>query len=295
MKWAEISVTCPVASEDAVVECMNRHGCSGCASKPAQDTWDVVVVQGWLPLDGGLQERLQALREELTGVGACGLATPQDFSVREVEDTGWLDEWRKYHRPHAVGRRLWIAPLTDATKPPEGRIPVMIDPGMAFGTGSHPTTRLTLTYLDRLLQPGQTVADVGTGSGILAIAAAKLGASVVYASECDALPRQVAADNARRNRVAERVRIMGPQEFEGLCPPCDLVLCNIIAETIAELAPTLARILAPDGFLVCSGIVAERLTMALHALRNQRLMPIEIASEDVWRTVLLRNLRGPSS
>jgi len=294
MRWTEIAVSCPVETEEAVTERLRDYGCAGTASESrTEGDRTIFTVRGWLPANVG-EHRLTALREALRALASFGLPAVESVAIREVDDTGWLDEWRKYHFPRPVGRRLRIVPSSDAIVGDSPRTDVVIEPGMAFGTGSHPTTLLTLQYVDRLVRRGMTVADVGTGSGILAIAAAALGASAVNASESDAMPRTIAERNVLANHLRDRVTVMDPVAFERACPPCDLVLCNIIAETIAQLAPLLSCILKPGGLIVCSGIVAERLSIVTRSLAAQGLELVEISSLEVWRTVLARKPRQPA-
>lgn len=285
MKWLEVEITCAPESEEAVAWLLGQVGCPGSAIH-RDDQTGLARVVGWLSPTDENSRKVNWLRDECERLATNGLPAPVAVNSRLVDDETWLSEWRKLQTPRDVGRRLRILPDRDETLASAGRVNVLIEPGMAFGTGSHPTTRMTLEYLERLVRPGYRVADVGTGSGILAIAALKLGASEVWASECDALPRQIAHENAVANDVADRVHILAPDAFDRHCPSCELVLCNIIAETIIALTPTLGHITKPNGHLVCSGIVSDHLFRVAEALRRVDLSLIEIASDGVWRTVL---------
>lgn len=293
MEWTELAVICLPESEEAVCEILRTATGCGVSIEAADSAGgSMSIVRTWLASTEATEALLDSVRERLAALPEAGLPPISDFTVSTADDSCWLAAWRAHHRRMDIGRRLCIVP-----EPPNGldvgdRQVVFIEPGMAFGTGSHPTTRLTLEYLERLLRPGDRVADVGTGSGILAISAAKLGAAEVWASECDSLPRQIAAENVCRNGVADRVHVLDPDRFETECPPCDLVLCNILAETIAQLSELLVRVAREDGLLVCSGIVAEKLSLVTEALRARRVVPLEIASEGVWRTVLLQRTGG---
>lgn len=287
MRWLELTVRCPEPFEEIAVAALRGLGCSGTATElaPAISPHEC-VVRGWLPLDLAPADPCRCLQEHIAEGVPSDVLAATEIAARETEDVDWLAEWRKHHKPIRVGRRLLILPEGDADYSTGQRVALVIEPGMAFGTGSHPTTRLMLEYVDRLCRREHTVADVGTGSGILAIACAKLGAKTVYASESDALPRKIARENAARNSVDSVVQVWTPEEFEQCCPPCDLVLCNIIAETIIQLAPMLMRITRPGGHLVCSGIVADRLASVCTALREAGLEILETAAEEVWRAVL---------
>jgi len=290
MEWLEIALRCPASVQEAVEWVLNDLGAVGTAAEArvGDNGW---LVKAWFPADTHPEPMLTRLRDRLSRMPEYGLPGTDNIQAAVVSDEQWLDAWRKHHRAREIGRRLRILPEAAPEPTYTERVCVVIEPGMAFGTGSHPTTRLTLEYLERLVRPGDMVADVGTGSGILAISAAKLGARTVWASECDSLPREVALRNAEANGVTDRVVVLDPDRFAAQCPPCDLVLCNIIAETILELSGLLSRIVRPGGWLVCSGIVGEKLPPVLTALARHGLAGMEIASDDVWRTALARRFR----
>jgi ribosomal protein L11 methyltransferase len=177
--------------------------------------------------------------------------------VEEVREELWSESWKKHFHPLRIGR-LWVVPpwIEDAT--PVGCLRIVLDPGMAFGTGSHATTSLCLAALDRLLEarPGTSVFDVGTGSGILAIAAAKLGARRILATDDDPVAVRIAAENAAGNGVATAIEICAA----GREPPgrFDIVIANILANTLVELAPFLRERMAPGGTLLLSGLLAAQ-------------------------------------
>ncbi|MBM3494956.1 MAG: 50S ribosomal protein L11 methyltransferase [Armatimonadetes bacterium] len=283
MRWAEICVTAPKDASEAVAQALFDAGCTGVSSVGTSQDRSL----GWLAVNDTLEARLLALRERLDGLQEHGFPGAAHISVRHVDDVRWLDEWRKYHRAMTVGKRLLICPSWEVPMLTTDRAVVLLDPGMAFGTGSHPTTKLCLEALNETVTPGMVVADVGTGSGILAIAAVKLGAAHAYASEIDLLPRRIAAENVERNGIAASVTVMTPDELADLQPVCDLVVCNIIAETIAELADLLASLVRPNGgVLIASGIVEERLSLATEALARSGMLVREVRSDDVWRAVI---------
>jgi ribosomal protein L11 methyltransferase len=176
--------------------------------------------------------------------------------VAEVPDADWGEEWKKSFAPLDVGR-VRVRPSWIDTPPPPGAVEVVLDPGMAFGTGSHPTTSLCLAALSDLLaaRPGAAVLDVGTGSGLLAIAARKLGAGRVAGNDNDPVAVRVARENADRNG-AEVELVEAP--LSGIAGAFDVVLANILANTLVELAPEIAAKLAPGGVVLLSGILAPQ-------------------------------------
>lgn len=188
-------------------------------------------------------------------LAALGLPQLPEHRFRILEDREWTREWLKDFKPMRFGKRLWIVPSAHA--PPEpAAVNVRLDPGLAFGTGTHPTTRLCLEWLDRAELAGREVIDYGCGSGILAVAAAKLGARTVRAVDTDPQALTATRRNARGNRVAGRIRTFAPETLPPA--PADVLIANILAGPLVALAPRFARLLKPGGQLVLSGILAEQ-------------------------------------
>jgi ribosomal protein L11 methyltransferase len=198
-----------------------------------------------------------------------------------------------------VGRRTVIVPSWREYAPQPGEIIVSLDPGMAFGTGLHPTTRLCLVELEERLVPGMRVLDLGTGSGILAIAAARLGAGTVLALDTDRVAAEVALANVAANGVANVVQVgQGTLTHPDatlqplLARPWDLVVANIIAQVLVDLAGPLADAVAPGGLLVASGIINERAADVESSLLAQRLTLLDRRTEGDWVTLVATKPRS---
>lgn len=222
---------------------------------------------------------------------AAGAAAEHGGEVAELPDEDWGETWKKDLRPLTAGR-VFVRPSWIDAPPPPGAVEVVLDPGMAFGTGSHPTTALCLSALSAALaaRPAATVLDVGTGSGLLAIAAAKLGAGRVAGNDVDPVAVKVAVENAEANGVAVTLTTAGLETLDGRF---DVVVANILANTLVELAPAIRRRLAPGGLLFLSGILApqeEEVRAAYLALGLARRPDLE-RREGEWSLLALESPR----
>lgn len=224
----------------------------------ATPLWQATRVIGLFPAE----EDTDALIAALTAAWA-----PQPLPalrVEQLEDRDWTREWMDKYKPMRFGTRLWIVPSW-TTAPEPSAVNILLDPGLAFGTGTHPTTRLCLEWLDAHPQDDSQVIDYGCGSGILAIAALKLGAQHLWAVDNDPQALIATRDNAERNAVSERITTALPEQFQPLL--ADLLIANILAGPLIELAPHFATLVKPGGDIVLSGILPEQAADVLAAYR----------------------------
>jgi len=289
MRWAEITVECAADAADAVSYAFVQAGCGG-VMLSGQNT---VLVQGSLPVSDELTPRLTALQHHLDRFGEFGLPPLRErITLRYAEDEDWAAAWKKYFKPLHLGNRLVVKPSWELYDPQPGELILELDPGMAFGTGGHPTTKLCIEALEERVTFGDRVADIGTGSGILSIAAARLGASLVLATDIDALPRRIARENVARNELCDTVRVLEMDIFDSEANLCDVVAANIVANTIVELAPSIAARIVEGGIFIGSGIVEEHHDLVRDALAAVGLQHRETKREDVW--VCLVSQKAPS-
>lgn len=245
-----------------------------------------VRLVAWLPAHAVSRRCVQALRGRIRDLRAWGLDPgPARVQVRAVPGQAWETAWRRYFRPFRVGRFLIRPPWAPAGR--TGAVVVVLNPGMAFGTGLHESTRLCLHALPAVVRPGARVVDVGTGSGILAIAAAKLGAQVV-AVDCDRLACQIAQENARANRVAQRVSVRCGDLLGPVRGRADVVLMNITAEVLLRAVPLVVRHLRPGGAWVASGMVASNVASVLQAAEQHGLEVRRVMRQGEWRAAVFR-------
>ena len=242
----------PTPFEDALLA-------AGASSITLEDAGDDPVLEpppGATPL--WPRVRIKALFDAAASPEALR-ALFADATFEQIADRAWEREWLKDFRPMRFGQRLWICPggqrprLDEATTQP---CLIELDPGLAFGTGTHPTTALCLEWLDAAQLQGRFVIDYGCGSGVLAIAALKLGAAAALAVDIDPQALLATHDNAERNAVAERLTVAAPDRADR--GPADILLANILAEPLLELAPAFAERVAPGGCVVLSGILQRQ-------------------------------------
>jgi ribosomal protein L11 methyltransferase len=285
MRWAEMTVECPSDSVEAVCYAYIEAGCGGVMMTGT----DPVKVQGSLPVTDELIGRIEALRAHLERLPEFGLPGLRDgMTVRYAEDEDWANAWKKYFKPLRIGRRLVIKPSWEHYAQQPDDLILELDPGMAFGTGGHPTTKLCLEALEEYVRPGMQVADIGTGSGILSLGAARLGASHVFATDIDLLPRKIATENVARNGLDSVIDVIDLAAFDSRAKECDLIVANIVANTIVEIAPAIPGRLKPGGYFLASGIVDNHHDLVSGALRSVGLMPVETRREDIWICLVTR-------
>ncbi len=265
MSWYVVEFSVDETVSEAAAEALRAAGADGAAEEWRHGT---TYVRGfWKDVDADevARETEFALRR-LAEVGL--LETVPAFALTTMEDQDWLEGWKQYFSPIEITPALAIVPSWESYAPRPGQAVVTLDPGMAFGTGTHGTTLSCLRALSDYLQPGLAVCDVGTGSGILAIAAVKLGAGRMVATDNDELAIRVARENAGVNAVADRIDFRVADLLAGVDGPFDLVLANILAPVILQLIPQLPPILAPGAVFISSGYILDQEADIRRALEN---------------------------
>lgn len=314
MRWIEFSVEVDGESAEAVSDLFHRYGHGGVAVEELEPPGELLIgpqslhtdravrVATYIPEDGdsaATRERLQ------DGLAYLSMIRPmKELQEKVVAEEEWASAWKDHFHPHRAGERTVIVPTWREYEPVEGDIVVRLDPGMAFGTGLHPTTRLCLRELENLVTPGMTILDVGTGSGILSLTAAKLGAASALGLDIDPVAVAAARENVSLNDLGAVIDIQeGSLPRDGQDPlgraregwpegGFDLVVANVTAEVLAELAQPLSQAPRPGGMLIGSGIISERFTEAAYALMGAGLRLVDAVSEGDWRAVVMTRLEG---
>lgn len=300
MDWTELSVSSNTFGADLVSEALIRAGAEGTqildrndipAQKALSASWELIdpalwsdlpedaVVKAWFATGEAYQKALQELeflKERMDG--RAGTLTVSFATVREED---WAEYWKQYYKPLRIGRRLVVKPSWEEYTPQVGDLIIELDPGMAFGTGTHETTALCLELIEKHWRPGPML-DVGTGSGILAIAAALLGAERVLAIDLDPVAVRVARENIRSNGLEGIVEARRGDLLSGIKGLYSLATANILADAIIALASPLVQHLKPKSVFVCSGILREREADVRGALTTAGFRVIDAGRRGAW-------------
>ncbi|MCC6705003.1 MAG: 50S ribosomal protein L11 methyltransferase [Thermomicrobiales bacterium] len=300
-EWLELIVEADREAVESVAELFGRYGYNEgvVIDEPFRQDRDgdnlaidptmPVTVRTYVASETIDETTIDAIR---SGLRSLGMIRPVgELTIERRHEEDWANTWKEHYHPVKVGLRTVVRPPWREYEPVDDEIVVIVDPGMAFGNGTHQTTRLALQGLERFIEPGMSVFDAGTGSGILAIAAARLGASLVDGVDIDPVSVRTARENVERNEppvaIDLRVGSVGPdQPFAGNL--YDFVLANIIARVLMELNEGIVAFVKPGGTLVLSGIIEDRLDETLAVYAKHPLDLIDRRQEDDWLSLVYR-------
>jgi ribosomal protein L11 methyltransferase len=309
VQWSEISVSIDREGVEAVANMFHELGAGGVVIEdpelinsyraggwayedlPSVGPERGVIVRAYLPVDSRLPVRLQEIKASVNQILSTLPHLQGKIEFRRVEDEDWAGAWKKYYQTTKLGDRLVIKPVWEQYLPSSEEIVIEIDPGMAFGTGTHPSTVMCLLGLEDYINGGERVIDIGTGSGILAIAAAKLGASAVIGIDCDPIAVKSARSNVELNQVADRVSLYQGDLLTGIQATADLIVANLTADLIKVLTTQLDCLLVPEGRAILGGIITARLAEVQDNLREAGYVTTETRTQDDWVTLVVQKER----
>jgi ribosomal protein L11 methyltransferase len=290
--WWEIKIECVPSLEENIFWRLSEFGCKGMST---QQQGKEILISAYIPqvqvkllqvsdLSMQLEDDAKEIGYELP-VTKCNL----------IDEEDWSSSWKEHWQPQPIGDRLlinpaWLEPPTDTD-----RIILQLDPGVAFGTGTHATTQLCLEALEMRLQPGSnlTIADIGCGSGILSTAALLLGAERVYAVDNDPLAVKATSENRELNGLAlERlfVELGSIEKLQLMIPePLDGFVCNILADVIVQLAPSMAAIVKPKGWAILSGVLSSQVADVSHVLEQNGWVVGTVWNRQEWSCINLKH------
>jgi ribosomal protein L11 methyltransferase len=298
MRWLELSVEADVEAIEAISEILGRVS-EGTAVRPTrlirdpndelvarEDPTAPFLITAHLADDPGAAQRVESTERALWHLQAFGLRPVGPLRVRTVEDSEWTEAWKEHYIAQRIGR-IVIVPSWATEAVASDEVAIVIDPGMAFGTGLHPTTRSCLELLQATEPMPAAVLDVGCGSGILALAALKLGVGRAVGIDTDPLAVDASRENAERNGLAHRFEVREGALTADAADRYPLVVANLVAAALVELAPALAAHLAPGGTLLAAGIIEPRGDEVVAAMRGAGLDAIERRLGGEWVSLRL--------
>lgn len=306
MKWTEIKIRATAETEDLISNILYDVGATGLSiddpaeilqlSKSKKD-WDFIdaslldisseeiLIKAYFSESEDIEKKVKEIEKNIKDMPILNIENHR-ISTTKVDENDWAESWKKYYKPIRIGRRILIMPSWEEDVSLENDIVIELDPGMAFGTGTHETTMMCTEALEDYVKPYSTVYDIGTGSGILGIVAAKLGATKVLGVDLDPVCVKVANENIEMNNVEDVVEIKNGDLLEVVEGKADIIVSNIIAEIIAGMTPDLKNYLNRGGIFITSGIIIEKIPLVEKALIENGFKILEIKKLNSWACII---------
>ncbi|MGT2895302.1 50S ribosomal protein L11 methyltransferase [Streptococcus entericus] len=276
--WNEITLTVDREAQEAVSNLLVELGSQGVMIEDSRDYLDKedlfgeiipevaqddrVTITGYYPDTQDLAAIKTSIQAGLAEMVAAGLELGETtLASSELTEEDWADNWKKYYEPTRITHDLTIVPSWTDYEPTAGEKVIRLDPGMAFGTGTHPTTKMSLFALSQVLRGGETVLDVGTGSGVLSIASSLLGAKEIFAYDLDEVAVRVAEENIQLNATTTNITVSTGDLLRGVTQEADVIVANILADILIHLTADAYRLVKDEGYLIMSGIIADKWEM----------------------------------
>ena len=307
--WIEVRVITKSEALEPISGIFYGLDCKGVAIEDPNDilereqgplTWDfadinvlehkgeVAVVKAYFSEEDNIEEILKYVEEKIEELKSVGL----DLGLAKVEsekmfEEDWANNWKKYYKPTKVSESIVVKPIWEEYEAKENELVLELDPGMAFGTGTHETTRMCIQSLEKYVEENSTVFDVGCGSGILAIAAAKLGSKKAVGVDLDPVAVESAKENVGYNKL-DNIEILYGNLVDVIEGKADIVVANIIAEVICILTEDVKRVLKSDGYFITSGIIHDRVDMVTKKLEETGFEVVEINKDGEWNCIVAK-------
>lgn len=308
MKWSELSIHTTNEAIESISNILHEAGASGVVIEDSDDLTkdreDVfgeiysldpedfptegVILKAYLPVNSFLGEAVEGIKLAINNLAEFNINVGRNVvTISEVNEEDWATSWKKYYHPVKISKRFTIVPTWETYHPVSSdELIIELDPGMAFGTGTHPTTVMSLQALEKHVGKGNTVIDVGTGSGVLAIGAALLEAASVRALDLDEIAVKAAGLNVKLNKVQNRVNVFHGNLLEAIDDPADVVVANILAEIIMSFTDDAYQAVKPGGIYITSGIIAQKKNDVKQALEASGFVIEDIMMMEDWVTII---------
>lgn len=304
--WNELAVKVSRETEEAVSNILIEAGAQGVSIEDTQDylnhqdnfgeilpdvvQMDTIIIKAYYPENLSIIELSDHVNAQIASLVDFGL-NPGQFSVstQSLAEHDWADSWKRYFLPTRISNRLTIVPSwTEYTRVlPDEKI-IRLDPGMAFGTGTHPTTKLSLFALEQTLRGGETLLDVGTGSGVLSIAATLLGAKTIHAFDLDEVAVKVAQENIQLNPDIKNITVATGNLLKTVTIKADVIVANILADILMDVIADAYQLLHDNGYLIMSGIIDSKLAMILDKCQQVGFSTATRMQQGEWHCIILQ-------
>ncbi|MCT2343256.1 50S ribosomal protein L11 methyltransferase [Niallia taxi] len=307
MKWSEITIHTTNEAIEPISNILHEAGASGVVIedpfeliKEREDRFgeiyqlnpddypqEGVLVKAYLPINSFLGETVEEIKEAINNLILFNIDIGLNkVTIMEVNEEEWATAWKKYYHPVKISEKFTIVPTWEEYTPVNSdELIIELDPGMAFGTGTHPTTVLCIQALERIVKKGDTVIDVGTGSGVLSIAASMLQAKSVHALDLDEVAVQSAKLNLKLNKVHETATVQQNNLLDGITQESDVIVANILAEVIVRFTDDVYRLLKEDGYFIASGIILQKKEEVKAAIIASGLEIVETVQMEDWISI----------
>ncbi len=310
MKWSELCIHTTNEAVEPISNILHEAGASGVVIEdplelvrerenvfgeiyqldPNDFPDEGVIVKAYLPVNSFLGETVDGIKELINNLVEYDIDLGVNkVTISEVNEEEWATAWKKYYHPVKISEQITIVPTWEEYTPVSSDEKIIeLDPGMAFGTGTHPTTILCIQALEKHVKQGMNVIDVGTGSGVLTIAAAKYGAKEILALDLDEVAVNSAKINCKLNKVHDQVTIKQNDLLKGVEFEADIIVANILAEVIVRFTDDVERLLKPGGLFISSGIIKQKRAEVEAAIVNSGLVIEEVMTMEDWVSITAR-------
>lgn len=310
MKWSELCIHTTNEAVEPISNILHEAGASGVVIEdplelvrerenvfgeiyqldPNDFPDEGVIVKAYLPVNSFLGETVDGIKELINNLVKYDIDLGANkVTISEVNEEEWATAWKKYYHPVKISEQITIVPTWEEYTPVSSDEKIIeLDPGMAFGTGTHPTTILCIQALEKRVKPGMHIIDVGTGSGVLTIAAAKYGAEEILALDLDEVAVNSAKINCKLNKVHDKVTIKQNDLLKGVEAEADIIVANILAEVIVRFTDDVERLLKPGGLFISSGIIKQKRAEVEEAIVNSGLVIDEVVTMEDWVSITAR-------
>ncbi|WMM23510.1 50S ribosomal protein L11 methyltransferase [Tissierella sp. MB52-C2] len=309
MNWTEVKIRTTAELEDLISSILYDAGATGLAIEDPRDilelskykeNWDFVdpnliniesddiFIKAYFSEQENVKEIIEEIRIRMEDNPVIALAS-NEINISVINDEDFADSWKKYYKPLRIGKKIVIKPSWEECTLEEEDILIELDPGMAFGTGTHETTMMCTEALEEYVKSGDIVYDIGCGSGILSIVAAKLGAEKVVGVDLDEVCVKVSNENIELNNVSDIVEIKNGNLLDVVEGKANIIVSNIIAEIIAKMTKDLKAYLKDNGIFITSGIIVEKIDLVEKALLENGFKVLEIKKKNSWACIVATN------